>query len=37
MRIHRVAGNDITDPRDCSAYLLDVGELVMIDAGFGKN
>ena len=37
MRIYRVAGNDITDPRDCSVYLLDVGELVMIDAGFGES
>jgi len=37
MRIFRVAGNDITDPRDCSVYLLDVGELVMIDTGFGES
>ena len=35
MRIHRVAGSDITDPRDCSVYLLDLGELVMVDVGFG--
>ena len=37
MRIYKVAGNDITDPRDCSVYLLDVGELVMIDTGFGES
>ncbi len=37
MRIYRVAGSDITDPRDCSVYLLDAGELVMIDAGFGDS
>ncbi len=37
MRIYRVAGNDITDQRDCSVYLLDVGELVLIDAGFGES
>jgi len=37
MRIYRVAGSDITDPRDCSIYLLDIGELVMIDAGFGES
>ena len=37
MRVYRVAGSDITDPRDCSVYLLDVGELVMIDAGFGES
>jgi glyoxylase-like metal-dependent hydrolase (beta-lactamase superfamily II) len=37
VRIYRVAGSDITDPRDCSVYLLDIGELVMIDAGFGES
>jgi len=37
MRIFRVAGSDVTDPRDCSVYLLDAGELVMIDAGFGES
>jgi glyoxylase-like metal-dependent hydrolase (beta-lactamase superfamily II) len=37
MRISRVAGSDVTDPRDCSVYLLDAGELVMIDAGFGER
>lgn len=37
MRIYRVAGSDITDSRDCSVYLLDVGELIMIDAGFGES
>ena len=33
--IYRVSGPDITDPRDCAAYLLDLGELVLIDAGSG--
>ena len=37
MRMYRIAGSDITDPRDCSVYLIDVGELVMIDAGFGAG
>ncbi|HME44952.1 MAG TPA: MBL fold metallo-hydrolase [Syntrophorhabdales bacterium] len=37
MRIYRVAGSDITDSRDCSVYLLDIGELIMIDAGFGES
>jgi glyoxylase-like metal-dependent hydrolase (beta-lactamase superfamily II) len=36
-RIYRVAGSDITDPRDCSVYLLDLEELVMIDVGFGAS
>ncbi|MGD0232740.1 MAG: MBL fold metallo-hydrolase [Syntrophorhabdales bacterium] len=34
--IHRVAGPDITDYRDCNVYLLDMGrEAVLVDAGFG--
>ncbi len=33
--IYRVAGPDITDYRDCNVYLLDVGEPVLIDSGFG--
>jgi len=37
VRIYRVAGSDITDSRDCSVYLLDIGELIMIDAGFGES
>lgn len=37
MRIYRVAGCDITDPRDCSVYLLDGRELALIDAGFGES
>ena len=37
MRIYRVAGHDITDPRDCSVYLLDTGELTLIDVGFGAR
>lgn len=36
-KMYRVAGSDITDARDCSVYLLDVGELVMIDIGFGAS
>jgi glyoxylase-like metal-dependent hydrolase (beta-lactamase superfamily II) len=33
--IYQVAGPDITGPYDCSAYLLDVGGLLLIDAGSG--
>jgi glyoxylase-like metal-dependent hydrolase (beta-lactamase superfamily II) len=36
-KIYRVAGSDITDARDCSVYLLDIGQLVMIDVGFGAS
>jgi glyoxylase-like metal-dependent hydrolase (beta-lactamase superfamily II) len=35
--IYRVSGPDITDPRDCASYLLDLGELVLIDAGAGMK
>ncbi len=33
--IYRVAGSDITDYRDCNVYLLDLGELILVDSGFG--
>jgi glyoxylase-like metal-dependent hydrolase (beta-lactamase superfamily II) len=33
--IYRVSGADLTDPRDCAAYLIDLGELVLIDSGAG--
>ncbi len=33
--IYRVTGPDITDYRDCNAYLIDSDEPVLIDAGFG--
>ena len=33
--IYRVSGPDLTDPRDCASYLLDLGELVLIDSGAG--
>jgi len=35
--IYLVGGADITDPRDCDVYLLDLGELVLIDAGAGPS
>jgi glyoxylase-like metal-dependent hydrolase (beta-lactamase superfamily II) len=35
--IYLVGGSDITDPKDCSIYLLDLGELVLIDAGAGTS
>ncbi len=35
--IYRVSGPDMTDPRDCAAYLLDLEELVLIDAGSGMG
>jgi glyoxylase-like metal-dependent hydrolase (beta-lactamase superfamily II) len=35
--IYIIGGADITDPRDCSVYLIDLGELIMIDAGAGAS
>ncbi len=35
--IYIVGGQKITDPRDCSVYLIDFGELVLIDAGAGLS
>lgn len=33
--VYRVAGPDMSDARDCAAYLLDLGEPVLIDCGSG--
>lgn len=35
--VYRIGGADITDARDCAAYLLDLGELVLIDIGSGMG
>jgi glyoxylase-like metal-dependent hydrolase (beta-lactamase superfamily II) len=35
--IYLIGGADITDPQDCAIYLLDLGELVLIDAGAGES
>lgn len=32
-----VGSSEITDPRDCSVYLLDLGELMLVDAGAGPS
>lgn len=32
-----VGSSEITDPRDCSVYLLNLGELVLVDAGAGPS
>jgi hypothetical protein len=31
--IYHVGGPDMSHPYDCSVYLVDLGELVLIDAG----
>ena len=35
--IYLIAGDGITDPRDCAVYIIALGELVMIDAGAGAS
>ena len=35
--VYLVGGSGITDTKDCSIYLLDLGELVLIDTGAGKS
>lgn len=32
-----VGGSDMTDPKDCSVYVVDAGELVLIDSGAGTS
>lgn len=35
--IYIVGGSDITDSKDCSVYLVDAGELILVDAGAGAS
>jgi glyoxylase-like metal-dependent hydrolase (beta-lactamase superfamily II) len=35
--VYLVGSSDVTDPKDCSIYLLDLGELVLIDTGAGMS
>ena len=35
--IYLIGDSDITDAKDCSIYLLDLGELVLIDTGAGTS
>jgi len=35
--VYLVGDSDITDSRDCSVYLLNLGELVLIDTGVGSS
>jgi glyoxylase-like metal-dependent hydrolase (beta-lactamase superfamily II) len=35
--IYLVGGADITDPSDCLVYLINMGEMVLVDAGAGRN
>jgi glyoxylase-like metal-dependent hydrolase (beta-lactamase superfamily II) len=35
--IYIVGGSDISDPKDCSIYLIDAGELILIDTGAGAS
>jgi metallo-beta-lactamase class B len=35
--VYLVGGGDLSDPRDCMCYLVDLGELVLIDCGAGPG
>lgn len=35
--IYQIGGASISDARDCSIYLLDLGELVLVDSGLGMG
>jgi glyoxylase-like metal-dependent hydrolase (beta-lactamase superfamily II) len=35
--VYLVGSSDLTDEKDCSVYLVDAGELVLIDSGSGVN
>ena len=35
--IYLVGSSDITDPRDCAVYLINLGELILVDAGAGPS
>jgi glyoxylase-like metal-dependent hydrolase (beta-lactamase superfamily II) len=35
--IYQVGGPDMSHPYDCSVYLVDLGELILIDAGLGMG
>lgn len=36
-RLFLLGGSEVTDSRDCSVYLVDLGDLVLIDAGAGPS
>jgi glyoxylase-like metal-dependent hydrolase (beta-lactamase superfamily II) len=36
-KIYQVGGATLSDSRDCTVYLLDLGELVLIDSGLGTG
>ncbi|MHB8084518.1 MAG: MBL fold metallo-hydrolase [Dehalococcoidia bacterium] len=35
--IYMIGGSEISDPMDCCIYLVDAGELVLVDTGAGKS
>lgn len=35
--VYLIGSSDLTSPEDCCVYLLDLGDLILIDAGAGKS
>ncbi len=35
--VYLVGSSDLTDEKDCSVYLVDAGELILVDSGAGAN
>jgi len=35
--IYLIGNSDMTDGKDCSIYLIDLGEIVLVDAGAGAS
>jgi glyoxylase-like metal-dependent hydrolase (beta-lactamase superfamily II) len=35
--VYIVGSSDISDPKDCSVYLIDLGELILVDTGAGTG
>jgi len=35
--VYMVGGSDLSHPYDCSVYLLDAGDLLLIDSGAGMS
>lgn len=35
--VYAIGGSDLSHPADCCVYLIDAGELILIDSGAGES